>query len=81
MKRFGYYVSRQENFADDIARECYKLTHEFVTTRLYGEYQNGTPQARAHLMALDRDMKSFVKDYTRPGWVKRVLRWYKHTRR
>lgn len=80
MKIFKLYVSHHENFADDIARECYKLTHEFVTTRLYGEYQKGTSQARAHLLDLDRDMKSFVKNYTRPSLFKRVLRWWDNRR-
>jgi len=80
MRVFKLYISPRENFSADIARECYGLTHEFVTTRLYGEYQHGTPQARATLMALDADMKSFVKTQTVPKWYKRLKRWVKHLR-
>jgi hypothetical protein len=74
MKIFGLYVSPHRDFRADIARECYGLTHEFVRNRLYGEYQHGTPQARATLMDLDQDMKAFVKTQTVPKWYIRLKR-------
>lgn len=80
MRILGLYISQRENFAPDIARECYGLAHEFVVNRLWGEYQHGTPQARAMLMDLDRDMKAFVKTQTVPKWYIRIKRRFTNGR-
>lgn len=79
MRLLGLYISPRKDFSADIARETAALTHEFVVNKMR-EFQNGTPQARATLYLLDKDMKEFVKTQTVPTWYLRIKRWVKHVR-
>lgn len=63
MKIFGIYFEAEKTRRRTIARECYALTHEFVTGRLVDEFDSGgwvTAHKRPTLLELDKAMKAFA---------------------
>lgn len=50
-------------FRQLVARQCYGLTHEFVTNKLHDSFYAGIGSPNyASLMELDRAMKQFTKE-------------------
>lgn len=63
MKGFYFFVTRRKWFRRLVAQECYHLTHEFVTSKLMTEFNEGgwhTGKNRAILFELDKEMQEFT---------------------
>ena len=61
---FDLFFRRRRWFRRLVARECYNLTHEFVTSKLMTEFNGGgwhTGQNRAILFELDKEMQEFTR--------------------
>lgn len=61
---FGFWFIRPNDFKKVVAQQCYILTHEFVTSKLMDEFDQGgwtNAHKRPILLDLDREMKAFAK--------------------
>jgi hypothetical protein len=61
---FRSWLTTRKWFRYLVASECYNLTHEFVTSKLLTEFNEGgwhTGQNRAILFELDKELKDFTE--------------------